>query len=59
MQIPVDCIDEVYLFQWNRDYPADMYFTVDLKTGFKKIKVEDFAGSSHKKITLEIYKKRS
>ena len=58
-QIPVDSIDEVYLFQWNRDYPADMYFTVDLKIGFKKIKTEDFVGSSHKKITLEIYKKRS
>lgn len=58
-QIPIDMIDEVYLFQWNRDYPADMYFTVDLKTGFKKIKSEDFVGTSHKKITLEIHKKRS
>ena len=58
-QIAVDSIDEVYLFKWNRDYPADTYFTVDLKAKFKKIKAEDFAGSSHKKITLEIYKKRS
>ena len=56
--IPTDNIDEVYLFKWNRDYPADMYFTIDLKTGFKKVQTEDFVGTSHKKITLEIYKKR-
>lgn len=58
VQIPVESIDEVYLFKWNRDYPADMYFNVDLKNGFKKIKTEDFAGFSHEKITLEIYRKR-
>ena len=56
--IPIDKVTEVYLFNWNRDYPADTYFEFDLKElGFKRIKKEDFAGSSHKKITLEIYKR--
>lgn len=59
VDVPADKADEIYLFQWNRDYPADMYFTVELKPAYKKIKAEDFVGSSHKKITLEIYKKRS
>ena len=54
----VSNIEEIYIFQWNRDYPADKYFELDPVTnGFKRVKKEDFAGSSHKKITLEIYKK--
>ncbi len=56
--IPVDRVDEVYLFRWNRDYPADQTFDLDLKENFRKIKTEEFTGSSHKKITLEIYHKR-
>ncbi len=56
--IPADQVDEVYLFRWNRDYPADRTFDLDLKDNFEKMKTEDFPGSSHKKITLEIYHKR-
>ena len=57
--IPADKVSEVYLFQWNRDYPADVYFSIDLSADFKKVKSENFEGSSHKKITLEIYQRRS
>ena len=56
--IPVEQVTEVYLFQWNRDYPADVYFSIDLKADFKKMWTEEFVGSSHKKITLDVYKKR-
>ncbi len=57
--LPVpDNADEYYIFNWNRDYPADTYFSLDPKApGFKKVKSENFTGSSHKKITLEIYSK--
>ena len=56
--IPMDKVAQIYLFQWNRDYPADTYFDYNLKDfGFKKVRSEDFAGSSHKKITLEVYQK--
>ena len=58
VSVPIEMVGEVYLFKWNRNYPADFYFMYDLKMGFKKIKTEDFEGSSHKKITLEVYKKR-
>ena len=58
-EIAVENVTEVYLFNWNRDYPADKYFPIDLKENFKKVKTENFAGSSHKKITFEIYQRRS
>ena len=55
---PAEPIENVVMFHWNRDYPADQYFALDLKSnGFKREKKEDFIGSSHKKITVEIYKK--
>ena len=46
----------LYIFNWNRKYPADLIFDVDLKkNGFKEINKEEFAGSSHDKITLKCY----
>ena len=46
----------IYIFNWNRKYPADLFFSIDLKAeGFKKIKKEEFQGNSHDKITLEVY----
>ena len=58
VDVPIDEASEVYLFQWNRDYPADVYFDYNLKEcGFKKVSSEKFEGSSHKKITLEIYRR--
>ena len=56
--VPAEQADALYLFQWNRDYPADTYFTLELKPDYRKVKTENFTGSSHKKITLDIYKKR-
>lgn len=54
--IPADAATAWYLFFWNRDYPGDRHFNFDLKAnGFKKVHTEQFAGSSHKKITLEVY----
>ena len=47
-------IDTLVLFQWNRDYPADFFFTVDLSQ-WNLISTEDFEGTSHEKITMEVY----
>lgn len=49
-------IDTIILFHWNRDYPADFVFTVDLSE-WNRIHQEEFAGKSHEKITMEVYKK--
>ena len=49
-----DEIEQVYIFNWNRKYPADKFFNFNL-SNFKKITTENFSGNSHEKITLEIY----
>ena len=50
----VEKIEEIYVYRWNRDYPADVYFPVDL-SGWKCGETKEFAGSSHEKITRERY----
>lgn len=47
-------VEKIILFKWNRSYSADSYFTVDLNN-WKKIEIEEFSGSSHQKITKEVY----
>ena len=49
-------IEKIYLFHWNRHYPADFYFPVDL-IDYKLIARSEFMGNSHEKITLEVYEK--
>ena len=53
-----DRIEEVIVYKWNRRYPTDTYFDLDLAAlGFKLASSEDFAGYSHEKITKETYRK--
>ena len=55
-EVTTENVESFYIFNWNRKYPGDLFFNVDLKAeGFKKIKKEEFQGNSHDKITLEIY----
>ena len=49
-------IEELILFHWNRTYPADLCCTLDLSE-WKQKTTEEFAGSSHEKITQEWYVK--
>jgi hypothetical protein len=54
--IDIEKAEKVYIFNWNRVYPADTFFETDLKaSGFKKIGKDELQGNSHKKITLEIF----
>lgn len=46
-------IESIYLCKWNRKYPSDFYFDIDLEKNFKLIKTEEIAGNSHEKITIE------
>lgn len=52
----VNQIKEIILYKWNRKYPSDFRFDIDL-SGWKLVEVKEFAGSSHEKITREIYQK--
>ena len=54
----VDGIDEIVVYRWNRRYPADIYFDIDLEDqGFSLAHSEDFEGYSHEKITKEIFRR--
>lgn len=49
-------IEKIILFKWNRDYPRDFVFDINLGSGQWKLTYsEDFAGYSHEKITMEVY----
>ena len=49
-----DKIEKIILYNWNVDYPADMYFDIDLKE-WKLESEYEFEGLSHEKITRKIY----
>ena len=49
-------IDEIILYKWNRVYPTDFYFDINLST-WNLTQVTEFKGNSHERITKEVYKK--
>lgn len=51
-----DRIERVVLYHWNRRYPADLYFDLDLSL-YTKTSETEFAGYSHENIREEIYTK--
>lgn len=48
-------IEGYVIYRWNRDYPSDVFFNADLSK-CNLINREDFEGSSHDKITREVWK---
>ena len=51
-----DQIDGLILCRWNRVYPADFYLDLNFSSWQLEYS-EEFPGSSHEKITVEVYKK--
>lgn len=52
----LNIIDTLVIYRWNRLYHSDMKFDVDVKkSGYNLVSVSEFQGSSHDKITKEIY----
>lgn len=47
-------VEEIIVYKWNRVYPVDTYFNIDLEKWTLRETVE-FEGSSHEKITRERY----
>ena len=47
-------VEEIIVYKWNRVYPADVQFNIDLKK-WNLAETVDFEGSSHEKITRERY----
>ena len=56
--VSLDGVTELVIYRWNRHYPSDRKFPYDPEAcGFVKIASADFEGSSHEKITEDIYKR--
>ena len=54
----LDKIKRITIYKWNRHYPSDMTFDIELEnSGFKLFTTDEFEGYSHEKITKEIYVK--
>ncbi len=54
----INNIDNLIVYKWNRVYPSDLYFDIDLQSAnWRLIESYDFQGSSHDKITKEIYRR--
>lgn len=51
-----DKIRKIIVFRWNRVYPSDLRLGVDL-TAWQLVSSEEFPGSSHEKITMEVYER--
>lgn len=56
----LDKIKKLVIYRWNRRYPADFYFALDLSDGtWKRTLVSDIKGNSHEKITKEVWIRES
>ncbi len=53
-QVNAEDVSEIIVYKWNRLYPADTYFNIDLENWILTDTAE-FKGTSHDKITREIY----
>ncbi|MBO5939155.1 MAG: ribonuclease Z [Clostridia bacterium] len=51
-------VEEITVYWWNRHYPSDVCFDIDLpKEGFSSQMREEFVGSSHEMITKEVFRR--
>lgn len=49
-------IDKLIIFNWNRLYPADIFFEIDLnEQSWILEKTEEFQGNSHEKIRCDFF----
>ncbi len=53
----LDRIEQIVIFRWNRAYPGDRFFDLSVEEEWHRIRTEDFAGSSHDEITMEVYER--
>lgn len=51
-------VERIVLFRWNRSYPGDVFFDVEVtRAPWRLASSEEFAGSSHERITMEVYER--
>lgn len=52
----IDKIDEIIMCLWNRDYPSDRKFNLDISM-YRLEKETDIVGNSHDRITIKEYRR--
>lgn len=50
-------ISEIVIYRWNRVYPSDVKFRIDMLKDWNLIETVSFAGNSHEQITREVYRR--
>ena len=53
-----DNIESIILYRWNRHYPSDKYFTLDLSK-YDLVSSIEFVGNSHPEMLKEEYRKKA
>ena len=53
----IDKVDKIIIYNWNKHYPADRYFNINLNN-WEIISEENFEGYSHENITEKIFVRR-
>ena len=51
-------VEGLIIYRWNRHYPSDLRFDITPESaGLRLVSTDDLVGSSHEKITKEVYVK--
>ena len=54
----INKINNIIIYKWNRIYPSDLYFDINLTSNsWELLETKEFEGSSHEKITRIIYRR--
>lgn len=54
----INKINDIIIYKWNRIYPSDLYFDINLiSNSWELLETKEFEGSSHEKITRIIYRR--
>lgn len=54
----INKINNLIIYNWNRVYPSDLYFDINLQNNiWNLVDEQEFEGSSHEKITKKIYRR--
>ena len=54
----INKINNIIIYKWNRIYPSDLYFDINLTSNsWELLETKEFEGSSHEKIIRIIYRR--
>ena len=56
IRVCVERVEELIIYRWNRLYPSDTVFPLEAFSHWEKVSSFAFPGSSHEKLTEEVYR---